>query len=85
MVKIKHLSLINIVLSFFCLFLLVLFFRSFVFTTRIMSEFTTYVIRHKSKALYLPNVTACLSKNKITTREIEQLFNYRSLGVKCEK
>lgn len=84
MQKVQLFLQISIIILLFCL-LLVLFFRSFIFATRTISEFIVYIVKHQKQTVYLPYIGSCSSQKILTTGAEKQLFNYRSLGVKCEK
>jgi len=69
----------------FCLLLLLLFFRSFVFAKRSASEYAAFFIKHQRETTFLPLITPCSSRKLIKNAEQQQLLNYRSLGIPCEK
>jgi len=68
----------------FCFLLVILFFRSFIFLKRTISDISS-AIHHQNVEVFLPSIQPCHTAKKHITIEERQLLNYRSLGVQCKK
>lgn len=74
---------LSFIFLFYC-FLMILFIRSIVFFSRSIYELKNF-FHHSDQQAFLPFIKPCISKNMLETQEQGQLYNYRSLGVICEK
>lgn len=75
--KKRHLIYVFIILLF--LWTLILPFRSIIYVKRIINEFRSPIKK------YNIDIDPCNKDIKVNTLEAERLYEYKSLGLECEK